>query len=60
MEEAENDDAVWPELNKQLLDLTESKLKTTSKTAPEYKVFQKYYHNITFRWLHCSFPLDGI
>lgn len=41
--EAETDDTVWPEYNMQLLALVESKLKTTSKTAPEYRVYQKQH-----------------
>jgi serine phosphatase RsbU (regulator of sigma subunit)/uncharacterized protein HemY len=43
MVEAENDDLIWPQYNEQLLMLSESKLKTTSNSASEYLVYQKYY-----------------
>lgn len=43
MIEAEDNIAVWPQLNEQLLSLAEGRLTTATKTAPEYRLYLQYY-----------------
>ena len=43
MIEAENDDAIWPKYNEELLKLSESKLKTINKASAELKFYKRCY-----------------